>query len=325
MKKQVALFLKGMTIGAANVIPGVSGGTMALITGIYDRLIGAIKAVDLSAAQLLLKGKVKAFWTHVDGTFLTLIFAGVGASILSLAKLFKFMLEHENPAYEIGLYAFFFGLILVSIVSVGRTVKQWNVATVAALLIGLAAALAVTFLQPGTESEGFGYLMLCGAAAMCSMILPGLSGSFVLILMGNYKLIMLDAVSDLNLSILLPVAIGAGLGLVLFAQLLNWVFKNYRDQTIALMTGFILGSLAIIWPWKDKIFLRDGAGDMILKRGEPILKGYTNWHLPDFTQLDTLLALAMMIGGGVALWAVEKYATVEEEPEQDLPQEMPVE
>lgn len=312
MKQQVAQFLKGMTIGAANVIPGVSGGTMALITGIYDRLIAAVKSIDLSAAQLILKGKVKEFWTHIDGTFLTLIFAGVGASIVSLAKLFKFMLEHENPAYEIWLYAFFFGLILVSIVSVGRTVKQWNMVTGLALLLGLAAALAVTFLQPGTENEGFAYLMLCGAAAMCSMILPGLSGSFVLILMGNYKLIMLDAVSDLNLGILLPVAIGAGLGLILFAQVLNWVFKHYRDQTIALMTGFILGSLAIIWPWKDKVFLKTNAGDLILKKGEPVLKGYSNWHLPDFTDMSTIIAVGLMIGGGIALWAIEKYASVEE-------------
>lgn len=312
MKQQVAQFLKGMTIGAANVIPGVSGGTMALITGIYDRLIHAVKSVDLAAAQLLLKGRVQAFWTHIDGTFLTLIFAGVGASIVSLAKLFKFMLEHENPAYEIWLYAFFFGLILVSIVSVGRTVRQWNAATAIMLLLGLGAALAVTFVQPGTENEGFLYLMLCGAAAMCSMILPGLSGSFVLILLGNYKLIMLDAVSDLNFGILLPVALGAGLGLILFAQLLNWVFQHYRDQTIALMTGFILGSLAIIWPWKDKIFLKNEAGELLLKKGEPVLKGYANWHLPDFTSLDTLIALVLMIGGGIALWAIEKYATVEE-------------
>jgi len=317
MKQQVAQFLKGMTIGAANVIPGVSGGTMALITGIYDRLIGAVKSIDLSAGQLLLRGKFKDFWRHIDGTFLALIFAGVGASIVSLAKLFKFMLEHENPAYEIWLYAFFFGLILVSIVSVGRTVKQWNVGTVIALILGLGAALAVTFLQPGTENEGFVYLTLCGAAAMCSMILPGLSGSFVLILLGNYKLIMLDAVSDLNVGILLPVAIGAGLGLILFAQILNWVFKNYRDQTIALMTGFILGSLAIIWPWKDKLFLKSNAGDLILKKGEPVLKGYTNWHLPDFSDLDTIIAVVLMIGGGIALWAIEKYATVEDRKEQE--------
>jgi putative membrane protein len=313
MKQQLALFFKGMSIGAANVIPGVSGGTLALITGIYDRLIGAVKSVDLTAAQLLLKGRVKDFWTHVDGTFLTLIFAGVAASIVSLARLFKVMLEKGDP-YETWLYAFFFGLILVSIVSVGRSVSKWSLVTVALLLVGLVTALAVTFIQPGTENESFLYLMLCGAAAMCSMILPGLSGSFVLILLGNYKLIMLDAISEGNIGILVPVAIGAGLGLILFAQLLNWVFKHYRDQTIALMTGFILGSLAIIWPWKDKIFLKTNAGDLILKKGEPVLKGYTNWHTPDFTDVNTMIAVALMIGGGIALWAIERYASVEETP-----------
>lgn len=319
MKQQVAQFLKGMSIGAANVIPGVSGGTLALITGIYDRLIGAVKSFDLDAIKLLFSGKIKEFWTHIDGTFLLFIFAGVGASIVSLAKLFKFMLEHENPAYEIWLYAFFFGLILVSIISVGRTVSKWNAATIISLIVGLVAALGVTFLQPGTENEGFIYLMLCGAAAMCSMILPGLSGSFVLILMGNYKLIMLDAVSEFNTSILLPVALGAAGGLVLFAQILSWVFKHYRDQTIALMTGFILGSLAIIWPWKDKVFLQDESGALILKKGEPILKGYANWHLPDFADSTTWIALVLIVGGGIALWAIERFAATEADAEQPEP------
>lgn len=309
MKNAITLFFKGLAIGAANVIPGVSGGTIALITGIYDQLINSIKSVDATAIKLFFQGKFKEFWEHINGTFLTMIFLGVGVSIISLAKFFKWLLENDNPSYEVWLYAFFFGLILVSIISVGRTIAAWNIGTIAAIVIGLALALFITFLKPGIENETIYYLMICGAIAMCSMILPGLSGSFVLIIMGNYKLIMVDAISDFNTKIIIPVGIGAVLGLLVFSRVLSWVFKNYKDQTISLMTGFIIGSLAIIWPWKDKTFLQNDAGEFIMKKGEKILSGYTNWHLPDFTLTETWVAMVLIIGGGIAIWAMEKFAS----------------
>ncbi|MEO0897387.1 MAG: DUF368 domain-containing protein [Bacteroidota bacterium] len=313
MKNSIILFLKGLAVGAANVIPGVSGGTIALITGIYDKLINSIKSVDGTAVKLFFSGKFKEFWEHINGTFLSMIFLGVGVSIFSLAKFFKWLLENDNPSYEVWLYAFFFGLILVSIISVGRTVEKWNVVTIVTLIVGLALALFITFLKPGVENEAIYYLLICGAIAMCSMILPGLSGSFVLIIMGNYKLIMIDAISDLNTKIIIPVGIGAVLGLLVFSRVLAWVFKNFRDQTIALMTGFIIGSLAIIWPWKDKTFLSDpNTGEQILKKGEPVLSGYTNWHLPDFATTETLIGLALIVLGGLAIWGMEKVASNEE-------------
>ncbi len=313
MKNAIILFFKGLAVGAANVIPGVSGGTIALITGIYDKLINSIKSVDAIAVKLFFQGKFKEFWSHINGNFLSMIFLGVGVSLFSLAKLFKWMLENENPSFEIWLYAFFFGLILVSIISVGKSVSKWNLATVAALILGLALALFITFLKPGIENEAIYYLMICGAIAMCSMILPGLSGSFVLIIMGNYKLIMVDAISNLNTKIIIPVGIGAFLGLLAFSRVLSWVFKNYRDQTISLMTGFIVGSLAIIWPWKDKIFLKDDSGELILKKGEPVLSGYTHWHLPEFSSMETIIAVGLVVAGGLAIWAMEKFAAQEEE------------
>lgn len=316
MKNAISLFFKGLAIGAANVIPGVSGGTIALITGIYDKLINSIKSVDATAIKLFFKGKFKEFWSHINGTFLLLIFLGVGVSIVSLAKIFKWMLENENPSYEIWLYAFFFGLILVSIISVGRTITAWNIGTILSLVIGLALALFMTFLKPGIENDAIYYLMICGAIAMCSMILPGLSGSFVLIIMGNYKLIMVDAVSDFDTKIIIPVGIGAVLGLLAFSRILAWVFKNFRDQTIALMTGFIIGSLAIIWPWKDKTFLKNDSGEFIIKKGEKILSGYTNWHLPDFTTTETLVGIALIVGGGIAIWAMEKFASGQPEEQE---------
>ncbi len=305
MKENLSLFLKGLAMGAANVIPGVSGGTIALITGIYETLIQSVKSIDGAAIKLLLQGNLKGFWVHINGTFLTVLFAGIGISLVTLAKLFKFMLENET--YAIWLMAFFFGLILVSVYSVGRTVNRWSWQPIVSLILGLAIAVSIALLTPASESAALGYLFICGIVAMCSMILPGLSGSFVLIIMGNYKLIMLDAVSELNLRVLIPVAIGAVAGLLAFSRVLAWVFKSYRDMTIALMTGFILGSMIIIWPWKNTIPLTDESGEIILKKGKEVVGGY-DWNLPDFASTNTWIALSMVVLGGICILLLERSA-----------------
>ena len=306
MKDSAILFLKGVAMGAANVIPGVSGGTIALITGIYEKLIHSIKSIDLDTIKLVFKGKIAEAWKQVNGTFLLAIFAGIGVSIITLAKLFKMLLENE--VHAIWLMAFFFGLILVSIYSVGRTVSNWSFQSITALLIGLVAAVSLALLSPANENADLWYLFLCGVIAMCSMILPGLSGSFVLIILGNYKLVMLDAVSDFNLPILIPVGIGAVIALVAFSRVLSWVFENYRDITISLMTGFILGSLMIIWPWKENIYYTDPTtGEFILKNGKEIISGY-EWYMPDFSDGNTMIALAIAVAGGVLLLLMEKLA-----------------
>lgn len=296
-------FLKGLAIGAANVIPGVSGGTIALVTGIYERLIGAVGSVDLDAIKMVFKGDIKGAWERVDGTFLTLIFGGVFVAIFTIAKLFKVLLENEQ--YEILLMAFFFGLIVVSIWSVGRTVSKWSVGPIVGALIGLAVAVGIAILTPATENSGFIYLMLCGVVAMCSMILPGLSGSFVLLLMGNYKLVMVDAVSDRNINILIPVALGAIVGLIVFARLLDWVFKRFRDVTLATMTGFVAGSLLVIWPWKIKEYLTNDAGIEIIRKGKKVISGY-DWQMPDVGDMYTWVAVGLMVLGGIAVWLLEK-------------------
>ena len=306
MKDSAILFLKGVAMGAANVIPGVSGGTIALITGIYEKLIYSIKSIDLDTIKLVFQGKIAEAWKHVNGTFLLAIFAGIGVSIITLAKLFKMLLENE--VHAIWLMAFFFGLILVSIYSVGRTVSKWSFQTIAALIIGLAAAVSLALLSPANENADLWYLFLCGVIAMCSMILPGLSGSFVLIILGNYKLVMLDAVSDFNLSILIPVGIGAVIALVAFSRFLSWLFDNYKDTTISLLTGFILGSLMIIWPWKNDVYVVDAeTGEYVLKAGKKIIGGY-DWYLPDFADSNTLIAIAIAVAGGVLLLLMEKLA-----------------
>ncbi|MBS2099266.1 DUF368 domain-containing protein [Carboxylicivirga linearis] len=286
--------IKGAAMGAANVIPGVSGGTIALITGIFERLINAIKSFDVKALKLLLTGKFKEFADHIDLAFLVSLFAGVGIAIISLAKLFKFLFEN-HPIY---IWAFFFGLVIASVFFVGKTVKKWNASSIVSLIIGTAVAVSISVLTPASENNSFIYLLFCGVVAICSMILPGLSGSFVLILLGNYQLVMINAVSELNVKVLLPVAIGAGVGLVAFSHFLSWLLKKYHNQTIALLSGFIAGSLGILWPWKEAV---------TKQFGEKIKTVDYNYYLPNLDG-GFYLALFFIILGIASIVATELTA-----------------
>ena len=296
----LALFAKGIAMGAANVIPGVSGGTIALITGIYERLIDAIRRFDLTALRLLLARDLRALWRHVDGRWLAIVLAGVAVSIVSLARLFEFLLEHR----ERWTMAFFFGLILLSVLYVARGVERWSASAVASLLVGTTIAIGIALLVPASQNANVGYVFLCGVVAISSMILPGLSGSFVLIIMGNYALV-LGAISSFSLDILVPLGLGCAFGLVAFSHLLAWVFKRVPDQTLALMTGFVLGSLVVIWPWKETIV------DTVPRSsgGEPreVVVGY-EWFLPDPTSGETLVAVALIAAGAGAIWLMERFA-----------------
>jgi len=303
MKEYIALVLKGIAMGAANVIPGVSGGTLALITGISERLINAIKSFDLTAVKLLFSFKFKDFAKHIDLYFLIAIFGGIAIAIISLAKLFDFLFTN----YPVYIWSFFFGLVLASVYFVGKTVEKWNSPVIITFIIGAILAILISVLNPASENSSTFYLMLCGVVAICSMILPGLSGSFVLILMGNYQLVMIDAVNDRNLGILIPVGIGAAGGLIVFSHILSWVFKKYRNQTISLLTGFILGSLSVLWPWQKAILLMDNAGELILKRGEPVISHYQKF-IPEAFNLEVILAIVFAILGIISIWLIEKIA-----------------
>ncbi len=294
MNQYIANFFKGVGVGSANVIPGVSGGTIALITGIFERLINALKSFNLTAIKLFFSGKFKEFAQHIDLWFLVSVGSGVLVAILSIARLFEFLFA-EYPIY---LWSFFFGMILVSIYYVGITIEKFNWKVLVSFVIGTAIALLIAFGTPANENSNFIYLMICGAVATCSMILPGLSGSFVLVLMGNYQLIMIDAVNDLNLKILLPVAVGGIVGLLAFSHLLSWIFKNYRDITIAVLTGFILGSMPIIWPWKNDVITYFGS--------EAKVTGY-EYYLPELN-LDFSIALVIMLIGAALIVLTEKMA-----------------
>jgi len=302
MKEHVVNFLKGFAMGVANVIPGVSGGTIALLTGIFERLINALKSFDVEAVKLLFKFRFKEFAEHVDFGFLVSVFLGIGISIISVAKLLEFLFQ----SYPVYVWAFFFGLILVSVWFVGKSIGKIDLTAVVLFAVGAIVAFGLSMMNPATENTAFWYLIICGAVAICSMILPGLSGSFVLILMGNYQLIMIYAVSHFDMGIIVPVAIGVVVGLLAFSHYLSWLLSRYASQTMAVLTGFIFGSLGTIWPWKTPIYLmQDGAE--ILKNGKPIIQSY-QMSMPQEFNIEVVIAVILMFAGMAALWALEKSA-----------------
>ena len=293
-------------MGAANVIPGVSGGTIAFITGIYERLIDALKSFNLKALAYLLKLDIKGFARHVDLGFLVALGFGVVFSIFTLAKFLKSAYEYHPTL--VG--AFFFGLIFASIFSVGRMVKRWRAMEVVALVVGLGIAVALAFLNPTEENTNPLYLVVCGVVAMCSMIIPGISGSFILILMGNYKLIVLDAVNNLrqlnfaeSLPILIPVGIGAVVGLAALSHILSWLFKRYHDTAVSLITGFVAGSLVIIWPWKK-------VTESVVIHGKiKSIAWAREW--PDVTLANTWVAFGLLAIGIILIVVMEKLSSRE--------------
>lgn len=295
-------FLKGIAIGAANVIPGVSGGTIAFITGIYERLITALKSFDLVAFKLIVSFEIKEFSRYVDLGFLMTILLGLVISLLTLGRLLDILFA----GYPVYVWAFFFGLIAWSVYSVGKTVKNYSIGAVLLFIIGSAIAILLALATPAFENPSFVYLIICGVVAIASMILPGLSGSFVLILMGNYRLIMLQAIPQLNFTIIFPVMIGVIIGFIILPRLISFLLSKYKDLTVSLLAGFILGSLLIIWPWKSEIYLTDTQGVHILKEGTKIIEGY-NWFIPEIS-MQTILAIAFMIVGGLIVYLMDKYA-----------------
>lgn len=288
-------------MGAANVIPGVSGGTLALITGIFERLINAIKSFDVTAVKLLFSGKFKELLKHIDFWFLFSVFAGVGVAIISLARLFEFLFTH----YPVYIWAYFFGLVLASVYFVGKTIKRWNTSVIVTFIIGTAIAMGISIMTPASENDSFMYLILCGVIAICSMILPGLSGSFVLILLGNYHLVMITAVNEMRFGVLLPVVIGAGVGLIAFSHVLSWLLKKYHNQTLSTLTGFILGSLGILWPWKEAVIKMFGDKEKTV--------GY-DYFLPHMNR-ELVLAVVLILFGIATIWITESLGALKEKPE----------
>ncbi|MBT8394744.1 MAG: DUF368 domain-containing protein [Bacteroidia bacterium] len=241
----VIVSLKGMAMGAADVVPGVSGGTIAFISGIYEELITSINNINFSLIKTFLNEGFLVGWKKLNGGFLLAIVIGIGISVLSLVKSIKWLLEHK----PVLLWSFFFGLVVASIFFVAKQISKWSLATIFGFLIGAFVAYYITTLPPlGTNSSNW-FLFISGALAICAMILPGVSGAFILVLLGAYKPVI-EAIDSKDFKTIAILAVGAIVGLLSFSKLLKWLFKNYHNLTLAVLTGFIFGSLNKIWPWK---------------------------------------------------------------------------
>lgn len=297
--------LKGMGMGAADVVPGVSGGTIAFITGIYEELINTLKSINLKSIQLLFQFKLKDFWTAINGNFLLSLLLGIGFSFVTLAKLIKYLLA-EQP---ILIWSFFFGLIVASAFVIARKITEWKIRTIIALILGMGIAYLVTVVTPVETPTAYWFLFFSGALAICAMILPGISGAFILLLLGKYEYI-LHAVSTFKLDVVAVVGSGAIIGLLSFSNLLSWLLKKYHNMTIGLLSGFMIGSLNKVWPWKQTIstFIdRHGVEKPLLQ--ENILPGTYESILGQNSQL--LFAVLLAIAGFLLIYVMEKFSPEE--------------
>ena len=283
-------------MGIANVIPGVSGGTIALITGIYEDLINSLKSFDTKSLKLITSIDILGFIKHTNLYFLLAVFGGSIVSVFSIASLFKYLFIH----YPILIWAFFFGLIIASIYFVGKRISKWNTTTIFSLAIGTLVAISLSFMTPASENDNLFFVFICGIIGISGMMLPGLSGSFILILMGNYELLMVTAITELNILLLSIFFLGSAFGLMSFSHILSWVFKHYKNQTLALLTGFILGSLSIIWPWKE-------VAESIIIKGKEKIIAY-NWYFPNELNTETILAILLILVGILSVYALENFA-----------------
>lgn len=245
LKDYVLLMFKGMAMGAADVIPGVSGGTIAFISGIYEELINSIKSINLTSLKLLFTGRLAGFWKSINGNFLLGVFTGILISVFTLASLLKYLLENQ----PVLVWSFFFGLILASAVLVLKVIRKKSIGAVITFLVGGVVAFLITVITPTQANTALWFVFLSGAIAICAMILPGISGSFILVLLGMYKYI-LESVTGMHLDVLFIFTAGAVIGLIAFSNVLSWLFRRYHDLTVALLAGFMIGSLNKVWPWK---------------------------------------------------------------------------
>jgi putative membrane protein len=293
----LGLFLRGICMGAADVVPGVSGGTMAFILGIYETLVESIRRVGRPAFwQALLGGRIAEALALINARFLLALGAGILAAVLSLAKLLSWLLRN----HPVPLWSFFFGLILASVVVVSRRIDRWSPALVGALVAGTAGAFWLVGLVPAETPTAPWFLFLSGALAITAMILPGISGSFILVLLGKYQYV-LDAVNARDVVTLGWFVAGIAVGIVSFAQLLGWLFKRHHDLTVALLTGFMLGSLRKVWPWKADVLTRvDSHGDVV-----PLVQDNV---LPAGIGGEELAALGLALLGLLVVFAIEAGA-----------------
>ncbi len=302
IKDFVVIGLKGMAMGAADVVPGVSGGTIAFISGIYEELLTSISNVNFSLIKTLKSQGIKAAWKQVNGSFLVSLFIGIFVSVVSLAKAIKWMLENE----PILIWSFFFGLVLASIIYIAKQIEKWNVFTFVLLVLGAILAYYITTLNPlVTENSSSLFLFLAAALAICAMILPGISGAFILVLLGAYKPV-LAAVNNRDFTTIAIVGAGAIVGLLTFSRILKWLFTNFKNYTLAVLTGFIIGSLNKIWPWKETLTWRTNSHGVKVPLNQQSISPFS------FENNQLLLAIVLAVVGFGLILLLEKLAVKKE-------------
>ncbi|OAD46093.1 DUF368 domain-containing protein [Polaribacter atrinae] len=302
IKDYIIIGLKGMGMGAADVVPGVSGGTIAFISGIYEELLGSISNVNLGLFKTLKKDGLKAAWTQLNGNFLASLFIGIFISIISLAKVIKYLLENE----PVLLWSFFFGLVLASIIYIAKQITKWNIISFVVLILGAFLAYYITTLNPlVSENSSSLFIFIAGAIAICAMILPGISGSFILVLLGAYKPV-LDALNNKDFKTIFVFMAGAVIGLLSFSHVLKWLFKHYKNLTLAALTGFIIGSLNKIWPWKETLTWRTNSKGIEVPFKEQSVSPFSFEGDAQLTMAIVLAVVGFIIILGMERLAVDK-------------------
>lgn len=276
------LFFKGVFMGIANIIPGVSGGTIALITQIYRPFIESLRNIHLENLKLLIRGDFRLFFLSINGSFLLPVFAGILASVIGLANFLRWAFEQ----YPIIIWSLFFGIIAASVFYIGRSVSRWSLQSFGAAGLGLALSILLDFLPSVPENHDLFYIFLCGIVSISGMTLPGVSGSFLLILMGNYHLLLIESIARFNPLYVSIFGLGSVIGLVGFSHVLVWLLKNYNDRVMSILTGFVLGSLLVIWPWQEAAEWVEYDGELVVlkyRRYFPV-----EWGLRDIAGLITM-------------------------------------
>jgi len=318
------LVIKGLGMGAANKVPGVSGGVVAFVAGFYEEFIYSLQKVNGKAFKLLINGRFSSFFRYINGRFLSLLFFGMIVSYFSVSKILDYLIVH----YEIFVWSVFFGMIIGSIYYINKDFKDWNSKTIIALIIGISTGLGISFLDPATQNDNLWFVFFCGIISVSGMTLPGFSGSFILILLGNYVLLLVDSVNALYdtiadvftwnfdfisnperirmLKVLAVFTLGSVAGLVTFSHILNYVLKHYKNITLSVLMGFIIGSLGVVWPWKKTIYKLSASGDILRDRtGEKIIENYQRF-LPELNS-ETFIAIGFVLLGILIVLALEWY------------------
>ena len=324
LKDKIFLVIKGLAMGAANKVPGVSGGVVAFVAGFYEEFIYSLQRVNKTAFKLFFSGRFKSLYNYLNGKFLFMLFLGMIISYFSVSKLLDYLIEH----YQLYVWSAFFGMILGSIYYINKDFKEWNTKTVISLIIGAIIGISISFLDPAKENDNLFFVFFCGIISVSGMTLPGFSGSFILILLGNYVLLLVDSVNALYdtvrdlfmgdfefvknqarirmLNVLAVFTLGSVTGLVTFSHVLNYILKHYKSITLATIIGFIIGSLGVVWPWKRTIYRLNTDGSTVTDSlGSPIIENYQRF-LPEFTT-ETFIALTYIILGILIVLALEWY------------------